>query len=137
LYNENLGEDRGLISALTNVGEVNTKPGQHGDDYELWLRTGALGEIWNLTEPLAVYRTSFFPVHYSRPNRRDNYKAFAKRFESALNDVGNIPTPLSFPENAHLSAACKRERDFYVAGPRFLGRFKHEKIKLFFNFNKT
>jgi len=31
-------------------------------------------------------------------------------------------------------------RDFYLAGPRFLGRLRHEmrsKIKHFFNFDKT
>ena len=110
-----------------------------GDDYELWLRIGALGEIWNLTEPLVIFRKTPL-VYYSSPDRRDNYKAFANIFESALNGVGNIPSPLSYPENAHLAAACRRERDFYLAGPRFMGRLRHEmqsKIKQFFNFKKA
>jgi hypothetical protein len=72
-------------------------------------------------------------------DRRDNYKARANILESVLQGVGNIPSPLSRPENAHIAAACRRERDFYLAGPRFLGRFRHEmpsKIKQLFNFEK-
>ena len=110
-----------------------------GEDYELWLRIGALGEIWNLAEPLIIFRKTPL-VYYSNLNRRDKYKVSANIFESVLNGVGNIPSPLSYPGNAHLSAACRRERDFYLAGPRFLGRLRHEmqsEIKQFFNFKKT
>lgn len=110
-----------------------------GDDYELWLRIGALGEIWNLNEPLLVFRKTPL-VYYSKLDRRDNYKAAANVFESVLSGVDDIPSPLSYPENAHLAVACRRERDFYLAGPRFLGRFRHElrsKIKHFLDFNKT
>jgi len=110
-----------------------------GEDYELWLRISALGESWNLTEPLMVFRQTP-PVHYSRLARHDNYKAAANVFESALRGVDGIPSPLSYPENARLAAACRHERDFYLAGPRFMGRLRHEvlsKIKHFFNFEKT
>jgi hypothetical protein len=110
-----------------------------GEDYELWLRTGVLGEVWNLTEPLVVYRKTPL-VHYLNLNRRDKYKAFANIFEAALNGVGNIPSPLSYPKNVSIAIACRRERDFYLAGPRFWGRLRHEmqsKIKQFFNFKKT
>jgi len=110
-----------------------------GEDYELFLRMGALGEIWSLPEPYMVYRKTPL-VYYSKLDRRDNYKASASIFESVLNGVGNVPSPLSYPENAHLAVACRRERDFYLAGPRFMGRFRHEiqlKIKQFFNFKKT
>ena len=109
-----------------------------GDDYELWLRIGALGEIWNLTEPLVIFRKTPL-VYYSSPGRRENYQTFANIFESALNGVGNKPSPLSYPGNAHLAAACRRERDFYLAGPRFLGRLRHEiqsDIKQFLNVKK-
>ena len=111
------------------------------EDYELWLRIGALGEIWNLTEPLVIYRKTPL-VHYSRPNRRDKYKAAANVFASALKGVEDIPSPLSYPENARLAVACRRERDFYLAGPRFMGRFIHEhevrsKIKQFLNAKET
>ena len=129
-------------STLEQAGLYNEKLSPPiGEDYELWLRIGALGEIWNLTEPLVIYRKTPL-VHYSRPNRRDKYKAAANVFASALKGVEDIPSPLSYPENAHLAAACQRERDFYLAGPRFMGRFIHEhevrsKIKQFLNFKKT
>lgn len=129
-------------STLEQAGLYNEKLSPPiGEDYELWLRIGALGEMWNLTEPLVVSRKTPL-VYYSRLDRRDKYKASANIFESVLNGVGNIPSPLSYPENAHLAAACRRERDFYLAGPRFMGRFIHEhevrsKIKQFLNFKKT
>jgi glycosyltransferase involved in cell wall biosynthesis len=110
-----------------------------GEDYELFLRMGALGEVWSLPEPYMVYRQTP-STFYSKLDRRDNYKASASIFESVLNGVGNIPSPLSYPENARLAVACRRERDFYLAGPRFLGRLRHEmqsEIKQFFNFKKT
>lgn len=96
-----------------------------GEDYELWLRLGALGEIWVLAEPYLVYRETP-PTYYSKLNRPQNYKATANILKSVLKGVGSMPSPLSYPENAHLAAACRRERDFYLAGPRFLGRFRHE-----------
>jgi glycosyltransferase involved in cell wall biosynthesis len=129
-------------STLEQAGLYNEKLSPPiGEDYELWLRIGALGEMWNLTEPLVVSRKTPL-VYYSRLDRHDKYKASANIFESVLNGVGNIPSPLSYPENAHLAAACRRERDFYLAGPRFMGRFIHEhevrsKIKQFLNFKKT
>jgi len=110
-----------------------------GEDYELFLRMGALGEVWSLPEPYMVYRQTP-STFYSKLDRRDNYKASASIFESVLNGAGNVPSPLSYPENAHLAVACRRERDFYLAGPRFLGRLRHEmqsEIKQFFNFKKT
>jgi len=101
-----------------------------GEDYELWLRIGALGETWVLAEPYVVYRESP-KTYYVKLNRTQNYQAAAHVFESVLKGVGNVPSPLSYPENAHLAAACRRERDFYLAGPRFLGRFRHELFSKF------
>lgn len=109
-----------------------------GEDYELWLRIGALGEIWNLPEPLVICRETP-STFYSKLDRHDSYRAAVNVYESVLNGVGNMPSPLSYPENAHLAAACRRARDFYSAGPRFLGRLRHElqsKIKRFINFSK-
>lgn len=106
-----------------------------GEDYELWLRVGVLGEIWVLAEPYTVYRETP-QTYYSKLNRSQNYQAAANVFEAALKGVGDIPSPLSYPENAHLAAACRCERDFYFAKPRFLGRFRHKltkKIKNVFN----
>ena len=127
-------------SALEQSGFYNEKLNPPiGEDYELFLRIGALGEIWSLPEPYVVYKKTPL-VYYSSLNRRDKYKAFANIYESVLNGVGSMPSPLSYPENAHFAVTCRRERDFYLAGPRFLGRFRHEmqsKIKQFFNFKKT
>ena len=96
-----------------------------GEDYELWLRIGVLGEIWVLPEPYVVYRETE-TTYYSKLDRVDNYKMAANVYESALQGVGDVASPLSYPENEHFAAACRHERDFYRAGPRFLGRFRHE-----------
>ncbi|MDD5675863.1 MAG: glycosyltransferase family 2 protein [Chitinivibrionales bacterium] len=109
-----------------------------GEDYELYLRVGALGEIYSLPEPYLVYRKTP-STFYTNLNRSDKYKLSANIFESALNGVEDISSPLSYPENAHLAAACRRERDFYLTGPRFLGRLRHElqsEIKQFLKFKK-
>jgi len=98
-----------------------------GEDYELWLRVGVLGEMWVVPEPCVVFRKTP-KTYYSKLNRAENYRAAASVFESALNGVGGMPSPLLYPENSHLAAACRRERDFYLAGPRFLGRLRHELI---------
>ncbi|MBU4462428.1 MAG: glycosyltransferase, partial [Proteobacteria bacterium] len=106
-----------------------------GEDYELWLRMGVLGEIWVLAEPYTIYRETP-QTYYLKLDRRQNYQAAANIYEATLSGVGNKPSPLSYPENAHFADACRRERDFYLAGPRFLGRFRHkltQKIKNIFN----
>jgi glycosyltransferase involved in cell wall biosynthesis len=96
-----------------------------GEDYDLWLRVGALGEIWVLAEPYLVFRETPL-TYYQTLNRSQNYKAMANIFESALKGSGSMPSPLSYPENARLAEACRRQRDFYRKGPRFLGRFRLE-----------
>jgi glycosyltransferase involved in cell wall biosynthesis len=106
-----------------------------GEDYELWLRMGALGEIWTLAEPWVIYRKTP-ETYYSKLSRPQYYRSAANLFESALKGTKDKPSPLSYPENAHLAAACQRQRDFYRAGPRFLGRFRNElasKIKTILN----
>ena len=121
-------EEAGLYNETINHPPI-------GEDYELWLRIGVLGEIWVMPEPCVVYRTTPY-TYYSKLDRKQNYQAAANIFESALNGIGDIPSPLVYPENAHLAAECRRERDFYRVGPRFLGRFRHElasKIKTIFN----
>jgi len=113
-------------SVLEQVGLYNeTLNPPIGEDYELWLRVGALGEIWTLPEPYVIYRETPY-AHYSKLNREQNYQAAAIVFESALRGAGDIYSPLSCPENVHFAAACQRELDFYLAGPRFMGRFRHE-----------
>jgi len=103
-----------------------------GEDYELCLRVGALGEIWSLPDPYVVYRQTP-STFYKKLNRRDSYRAAVNFYESALNGVGNVPSPLSYPGNAHLAAACQRKRDFYQAVPGILGKLRYKlqsKIKL-------
>lgn len=96
------------------------------EDYELWLRIGALGEIWNIPDPLLVYRDAEFTKHYPKLNRQGNYRERASILDSVLTGVGAMPSPLSYPENERYAAACRYEKKFYLAGPRFLGRFRHE-----------
>ena len=106
------------------------------EDYELWLRIAALGEAWLMPEPMVVYRENA-STFYPKLGRRQSYQLRCKVFDFALKGVIGTPSPLSFPEKSPYAAACRRERDFYLAGPRFLGRFRHEllaKIKNHFFF---
>jgi glycosyltransferase involved in cell wall biosynthesis len=101
--------------------------GPSAEDYEFWLRIGVLGETWLMPEPLIVYREA--PAlnvrHRSKEDRQRSYRTKAKTYASALKGVENILSPLSYPENERYAKACRFERDFYLAGPRFLGRLKH------------
>ncbi len=126
--------------AVEKAGLFNEDPSlQPGQDYELWLRLGALGEIWNMDEPLAVYRETP-SSHYKRnPDRRVKYKILANIYSHALIGVEGVSNPILYPGNTGIVAACCRERNFYLAGPRFLGRLKHEmrsNIKKFVNSSK-
>ncbi len=112
-------------TALEKAGLYNeTLDSPLGEDYEVWLRVGALGEIWALPEPYVVYRATP-QTYYPKLDREQRYRAAANILESALNGVGGVPSPLSYPGNEHLAIACRSEIDFYRAGPRFLGRFRH------------
>ena len=105
------------------------------DDYELWLRIGVLGETWNIEAPCLVYRETE-PSFYSKLNRKDSYKARVGILDSALKGIAGKISPLLYPENKLQAEACRYERDFYLAGPRFLGRFRHElKLKIRKNFS--
>ena len=114
------------LSGLINE-TLFTGPGS--EDYEFWLRVASLGEAWLMPEPLVVYRT---PPSGSRTrtrqDRMESYRANAKIYTSALKGVDGIPSPLTYPENKHFADACRDKRDFYLAGPRFLGRLKHNII---------
>ena len=106
------------------------------EDYELWLRISALGEAWLMPEPLVLYRENV-STFYPKLDRRQSYQLKAKIFEFALEGVAGTESPLSHPERGRYAAACRRERDFYLAGPRFLGRFRHEilsKIRNYLSF---
>jgi len=112
-------------TVLQQSGLFNETIPAPAEDYELWLRIGTLGEAWLMPEPMVVYRENV-STFYPRLDRHQSYHLKAKIFEFALKGVAGIPSPLSYPENSRYAAACRREQDFYLAGPRFLGRFKHE-----------
>lgn len=103
--------------------------GPDGEDHDLWLRIGALGEMWLLDAPLMLYR-ELASKHAAAPKkaiekRRDAYRTKFKIYQSALTGVGETPSPLLFPEQDRQERFCRRERDFYAAGPRLLGRLRH------------
>jgi hypothetical protein len=115
--------------ALRGSGLINetlfTGPGS--EDYEFWLRIASLGEVWLVSEPLIAYRDSFSPEMGSRirKDRIESYRANAKIYASALAGVDGIPNSLTYPENRRYADACRNKRDFYLEGPRFLGRLRH------------
>lgn len=104
--------------------------GPDGEDHDLWLRIGPLGEMWLMSNPLVIYR-EFSAKHTSLPKtdserRMENYRTRFKIYASALQGVGEMPSPLLFPEYDRQERMCRGERDFYAAGPRPLGRFRHD-----------
>jgi glycosyltransferase involved in cell wall biosynthesis len=118
-------------SALKYAGLQNEKlhKGPDGEDHDLWLRIGPLGEMWLMSDPLIVYRdvvskkTELPKTRMER--RRETYRTRFKIYRSALNGVGEMPSPLSFPEYERQERLCRCECNFYDAGPRFLGRLLH------------
>lgn len=95
------------------------------EDYELWLRIGVLGEVWNLKEPLLVYRLTP-PTFYNQLNKEDDYKFKAYVLSLALNGTPERPSPLQLPEKSQYAKYCRDEMEFCQKGPRFLGRIRHK-----------
>ena len=108
----------------------NLHKGPDGEDYDLWLRIGVLGEKWLMPDPLVIYRELSSKHEATRKiameKRKDSYRARFKIYQSALDGVGEMPSPLLYPEHHREERLCRRERDFYAAGPRFLGRLRHD-----------
>jgi glycosyltransferase involved in cell wall biosynthesis len=95
-----------------------------GEDYELWLRLGAMGEAWMLETPLLLYREAP-PVHYAKKmSRMAKYRLRAEIYAAALAGMPGSPSPLILPEKKHHADLCRAERDFYRAGPCLLSRFR-------------
>jgi len=103
-----------------------------GEDYELWLRLGAMGETWMLANPLLFYRETA-PTHYAKEmNRKAKYQLRAEIYSAALQGMPGAPSPLAAPEKKYYADLCRDERDFYLAGPHLLNRFRRtlsEKLK--------
>jgi GT2 family glycosyltransferase len=119
-------------SALKYAGLQNETlyKGPDGEDHDLWLRVGALGEMWLMNTPLVIYR-ELSSKHVTPPKaaiekRRENYRVRLKIYQSALAGVGEMPSPLLFPEHDRKERLCRSERNFYAAGPRVLGRLRQE-----------
>ncbi|MCX5864730.1 MAG: glycosyltransferase family 2 protein [Deltaproteobacteria bacterium] len=94
-----------------------------GEDYELWLRLGALGETWMLANPLLIYRETA-PTYYAKKmDRKAKYQLRAKIYSAALQGMPGAPSPLAAPEKKYYADLCRDEMDFYRAGPRLLNRF--------------
>jgi len=103
--------------------------GPDGEDYELWLRAGVLGEIWLLETPLMFYRempSKKADVPPRKARRKAAYHTKFKIYKSVIDGVGEMPSPLTYPEYENLGAICRRESDFCGKGPRFLGRLRHD-----------
>lgn len=95
-----------------------------GEDYELWLRLGAIGETWILADPLMIYRETT-PTYYAKKlDRRAKYLLRADIYSAALHGIPDYPSPLAVPEKKYYADLCRAERDFYRAGPRLLDRFR-------------
>lgn len=95
------------------------------EDYELWLRLGALGKIWLMKEPYMLYRET--PNgYYPKLDKKGKYEMKAQVLNSVLNGIGGIPSPLSYPENSRYAVACRQERDFCFAKFRLLGHLKRK-----------
>lgn len=95
-----------------------------GEDYELWLRLGAMGETWILAEPLMTYRETA-PTYYAKKmDRSAKYQLRAIIYSAALRGAPDFPSPLAVPEKKYYADLCRDERDFYRAGPRLLNRLR-------------
>ncbi|MBU2539051.1 MAG: glycosyltransferase family 2 protein [Proteobacteria bacterium] len=92
-----------------------------GEDYEMWLRLGALGETCMLAEPLIIYREESDPTYYAKKtNRRAKYQIRAGIYAAALHGTTESPSPLSLPGKETCAALCRAELDFYRSGPHLL-----------------
>lgn len=118
------------VLKYSGLQNENLHKGPDGEDHDLWLRIGPLGEMWLMSVPLVIYR-EFSAKHASPPKtgrerRMENYRTRFKIYASALQGVGEMPSPLLFPEYDRQERMCRSERDFYAAGPRPLGRLRHD-----------
>ena len=95
-----------------------------GEDYELWLRLGAMGETWMLANPLLIYRETAPTYYVKKMNRKTKYQLKAGLYAAALQGTPDHLSPLVTPGKEYYADLCRAERDFYRAGPRFLDSFR-------------
>lgn len=85
-----------------------------GEDYELWLRLAAVGELWFLDNPLILFR-EHPPNYYTILNHQELTRWKSGILQAALHGFG-VPSPYTRPENRNLAkiieekaAALKKE----------------------------
>lgn len=94
-----------------------------GEDYELWLRLGAMGGTWMLANPLLFYRETASTHYEKKMSRKVKYQLKAGIYTAALRGAPEFPSPLAAQGKEYYADLCRAERDFYAAGPHFLDRF--------------
>jgi glycosyltransferase involved in cell wall biosynthesis len=94
-----------------------------GEDYELWLRLGAMGETWMLANPLLIYRETAATYYAKKMDRAAKYQLKAGIYSAALQGTPDIPSPLAAPSKKRYADLCRDERNFYRAGPSLLDSF--------------
>lgn len=94
-----------------------------GEDYELWLRLGAMGGTWMLADPLLLYRETASTYYEKKMSREVKYQLKAGIYTAALRGVPEFPSPLAAQGKEYYADLCRAERDFYAAGPHLLDRF--------------
>jgi len=102
------------------------------EDYELWLRLGAMGEAWIMAPPLMFCRETAPTYYVKKMSRSAKYQLRTGIYAAALHGMPDFPSPLADPEKKYYADLCRAERDFYRAGPRLLDRLRRavsKKIK--------
>lgn len=94
-----------------------------GEDYDLWLRLGALGETWALANPLLIYRETASTYYVKKMDRAAKYQLRASIYSAALQGMPDHPSPLVAPGKEYYADLCRAERDFYRAEPSLLDNF--------------
>jgi glycosyltransferase involved in cell wall biosynthesis len=100
------------------------------EDYELWLRIAAFGDVCNLKSTCLLYRVTP-STYYKDLNREERYKSREILLTSVVNKLISIQKMESSSSINNYVSLLKTERDFYRSGPRFLGRVRHHFSKKF------
>jgi GT2 family glycosyltransferase len=122
---ETLARDNPIVNSsaicpravLDRAGPLDEDPELRAfEDYGLWLRVGALGDVYVAPEPLVVYRNAPETSIRSQTDLRRLDRTMARVHSSALRGAGGVASPLSAPENRACAQACRAQRDRYRAG---------------------
>lgn len=78
------------------------------EDYDLWLRIAALGEVWFQDRALAIYRDVLEESIRRGLAPHIHARQLARVFSTALHGSRETPSPLSRPENKAFASVCRR-----------------------------